>query len=102
MTDDGTIPVTICPEEVDCVGLDDIKQMPGLFDMAKNLLKDGSNIVGNALGGNKTLVSDEVREHRWNTCKGCPMLQNNRCTECGCFMKVKVAFHATSCPLGKW
>jgi hypothetical protein len=89
----------ICPDEMDCVGKD---ELPSVMQMAKNLMSDGSNIVKNAIQGNKSIVEDSVREHRWATCLGCPRLQNDRCLECGCFMKVKVAFVTSKCPLEKW
>lgn len=100
MTDkNDIIDVTICPQEEDCV--EELK-MPGMLEMAKNLIRDGGNIVTNALAGNSTLVSDEVRTNRWDICQSCPFLQNDRCVSCGCFMKVKVAFHTSKCPEGKW
>ena len=86
----------ICPDEIPCV------EMPSAMDMAKNLMKDGSAILKNALSGNQTIADDEVREHRWAICQACPKLHNDRCTECGCFMKIKVAFTTTACPLEKW
>ena len=92
------IDVTICPQE-ECA--EELK-MPGMLDMAKNLMRDGGNIVSNALQGNKTLVDDTTREARWATCQTCPFLQKDRCTKCGCFMKVKVAFKTSQCPEGKW
>lgn len=88
----------ICPQE-DCVPSEDL---PSALDMAKNLMKDGTAIVKNAFAGNKTLVSDEVRTERWSICGVCPRLQNERCLECGCYMKIKVAFQTSKCPLGKW
>lgn len=100
MTEDNNIiDVTICPQEENCVGE---LEMPGVLDMAKNFIRDGSKIVGNALKGNNTLVTDEVRETRWSICQSCPFLQKDRCTKCGCFMKVKVAFQTSNCPEGKW
>lgn len=89
----------ICPEETPCV---DTKEMPNLFEMAKNLVSDGGTIVKNALEGNASIASDELREHRWSTCKSCEFLSNDRCSKCGCFMKVKVAFITSKCPVGKW
>lgn len=89
----------ICPQEVECVDKD---QFPSVMEMAKNLVSDGSKIVKNAMQGNKNLVDDSVREHRWSTCQTCPRLQNDRCLECGCFMKIKVAFVTSKCPLEKW
>lgn len=89
----------ICPQPDDCA--EELK-MPGMLEMAKNLMKDGGNIIGNALKGNSTLLSDEEREARWSICQSCPFLQNDRCTKCGCFMKVKVAFKTSKCPMEKW
>jgi len=96
---DELIDVTVCPEEENCA--EELK-LPGMMDMAKNLMQDGKSIIGNALKGNQTLVSTEERERRWAICQSCPLLQDNRCTACGCFMKVKVAFHTSKCPEGKW
>jgi Family of unknown function (DUF6171) len=90
----------ICPDEVtDCV---DVKQFPSMLQMAKNLMEDGTKIISNAVQGNTTLVTDEERNTRWSICQGCPFLTNDRCTKCGCFMKVKVAFQTSKCPEGKW
>jgi len=89
----------ICPEEQDCV---EKEELPTVMEMAKNLMRDGTAIIKNAFSGNKTLVSDEVRTERWSICTGCPRLQDDRCLECGCFMKVKVAFQTSKCPLEKW
>lgn len=89
---------SICPKE-DCA--EELK-LPGILDMAKNLMNDSSKIVSNALSGNKTLVEDFVRTERWQICQSCPKLLNDRCVECGCFMKVKVAFKTSKCPIDKW
>lgn len=88
----------ICPQE-DCVPKEDL---PSAIEMAKNLMRDGTKIVSNALSGNKTLVEDNIRNTRWAICQQCPSLLNDRCVECGCFMKVKVAFQTSVCPLSKW
>jgi len=88
----------ICPQE-DCVPTED---MPSVVQMAKNLFNDGTKIVDNAVKGNKTLVEADVRTHRWSICMSCPKLKNDRCVECGCFMKVKVAFVTSKCPIDNW
>jgi len=88
----------ICPQE-DCVPKE---ELPSVMQMAKNLASDGAKIIKNAIQGNSTLVDDEVRESRWAICQGCPRLQNDRCLECGCFMKIKVAFKTSVCPLENW
>lgn len=89
----------VCPEDIPCVDKD---TLPSTIQMVKNLINDGSKIVKNAIEGNKNLVDDDVRESRWSICQQCPRLQNDRCLECGCFMKVKVAFVTSICPIGKW
>lgn len=90
----------ICPEETPCV--EELK-LPGVLDMAKNLLKDGTKIAENALAGNKTLVDADTREHRLSVCSACPRFTpEERCAECGCYMKLKAAFITSKCPLGKW
>lgn len=90
----------ICPQEETCA--EELK-LPGMLEMAKNLLRDGTQITANALSGKSTLVEDAVREHRLATCKACPRLTpEERCVECGCFMKVKTAFVTSKCPIGKW
>lgn len=97
MTDDK---VNVCPEEETCA--EELK-LPGMMEMAKNLMRDGAKIAGNALSGNSTLVEDSVREHRLSVCRLCPKFTpEERCVECGCFMKVKSAFVTSKCPLEKW
>jgi len=88
----------ICPQE-DCIPKE---ELPSVMQMAKNLASDSSKIIKNAVQGNKTLVDEETRTTRWSICQGCPKLQNDRCVECGCFMKVKVAFVTSVCPIGNW
>ena len=88
----------ICPQE-DCVPKD---ELPSLMQMAKNLASDSAKIIKNATQGNSTLIDDDTRHTRWAMCQTCPRLQNDRCLECGCFMKVKVAFVTSKCPLEKW
>ncbi len=90
----------ICPQEETCV--EELK-LPGMMDMAKNLMRDGAKIASTALSGNSVLVEDSVREHRLSTCRACPRFTpEERCVECGCFMKVKAAFVTSVCPLNKW
>lgn len=50
------------------------------------------------------IIHDEaVLKMRWDLCSGCEFLtDSNRCTRCGCFMKVKHKLSMASCPVGKW
>ena len=52
----------------------------------------------------KNINYDEaVIKMRWEICRGCEFLtDSNRCTKCGCFMKVKHKIAHASCPIKKW
>lgn len=45
----------------------------------------------------------ENSEERFEVCKKCDSLNSmNFCTQCACFMPVKVKLKNSYCPLGKW
>ena len=47
---------------------------------------------------------EEVLKMRWDLCTGCEFLKDGRCSECGCWMKVKHKLSMARCPLNppKW
>ena len=45
---------------------------------------------------------EEVLKMRWDICTGCEFLNDDKCENCGCFMKVKHKLAMASCPEGKW
>jgi hypothetical protein len=49
-------------------------------------------------------VSRQVAKERLDICYTCPEFQQRmqRCSKCGCFMKMKVVLEKAKCPLGKW
>ena len=51
---------------------------------------------------NVMLHDQEVIDKRWDICKGCEFLNNNKCEKCGCFMKIKTRVATARCPIGKW
>ena len=75
-----------------------IMGVPVSIDTAKSLTRAGRDIFL------RKFVSDDVRKIRMDICMVCPSWQhtNNRCTECGCQMKVKVSLASSECPLKKW
>lgn len=44
----------------------------------------------------------DVLKARWDLCSTCEFLKNDKCTSCGCYMKVKHKLAPASCPEGKW
>ena len=49
------------------------------------------------------IYDEDVLKLRWDLCSSCEFLKdNNSCSKCGCFMKVKHKLKMASCPVGKW
>ena len=71
----------------------------------KDMITGFSKATGQAVRFGK--VSSEVRNERFNTCKGCPSFieDSKRCSECGCNMQAKTWIGGDPknlCPLQKW
>lgn len=48
-------------------------------------------------------ADSDIVESRIKECSNCPFLTKKfRCTQCGCFMKVKTLIGPAKCPIGKW
>lgn len=49
-------------------------------------------------------ASEELANHRYSICEGCPELiqLTKQCKQCGCFMNLKTKLEQATCPLGKW
>lgn len=77
-------------------------EFPSVTQQAKNLSFSVYNVLIEALKTGEVTASEEVVQNRINTCKGCPFLNESRCSECGCFINVKAGLKAEKCPKGKW
>ena len=105
-------------EELDCIDktelmLSEEKKLPPASQMIRNLATDHWRSLKAFIKGKQVIVPQEIAEQRWEICKGCPYLKydetnpdtnkkDGRCTECGCFMNVKVHYAIAECPIGKW
>lgn len=49
-------------------------------------------------------ASDEAIKKRAETCSACPSLNKEeyRCGECGCYLKYKIPWATSECPLNRW
>jgi len=45
-------------------------------------------------------VPEEVRQRRLNVCRTCGHLNRGTCTACGCYVELRAARRARSCPEG--
>lgn len=98
-----TNPYDICLEPK-CNDEEPPKEMPSMYQMAKNFIGSAKDIVGGAMAGDGVVVTEEIFNERMKICSGCPMfeIEQKRCRECGCFMEAKSMFKKTYCPLHKW
>ena len=48
--------------------------------------------------------SEELAKYRFEICKSCEFFKpkTERCSKCGCFMKLKTKIHGAVCPMSKW
>ncbi len=101
MTEKSIYDICLEPE---CNDPEPPKEMPSVFEMAKNFIQSGKDIVGGVMAGEGLLVSEEVFNTRMKICSECPLFEahHKRCSECGCFMEAKSTFKKTYCPVGKW
>ena len=105
-------------EEIECIEkteemLENEKKLPPASQMVRDLAVTHWKTLGAWLRGSQTITTTEEAERRWAICKQCPKLlydetnpdtnkKDGRCTECGCFMNVKVHYAVAECPIGKW
>lgn len=75
-----------------------IMGVPVSIDTAKNLTKASRDIFM------RRFVPADVKQLRMDICMVCPSWEHtsNRCTECGCQMRVKTSLRSSECPLKKW
>ncbi len=75
-----------------------IMGVPVSIDTAKSLTKASRDIFM------RRFVPADVKQLRMDICMVCPSWEHtsNRCTECGCQMRVKTSLRSSECPLKKW
>ena len=105
-------------KELDCIDkteqmLSEEKKLPPASQMIRNLATDHWRSLKAFIKGKQVIVPQEIAEERWDICKQCEFLKydvtnpdtnkkDGRCTECGCFMNVKVHYATAECPIDKW
>jgi hypothetical protein len=79
-------------------------QMPSLPQQGINLTSTVADIIRETLQGNNLFASEFEQQRRYDICQVCEYFYapQAKCKKCGCFMKKKVEFNATKCPIGKW
>ena len=89
------------------------QKLPPASQMVRDLAVTHWKSLKSWLRGSQTIATQKEAERRWAICKQCPELlydqtnpdtnkKDGRCTQCGCFMNVKVHYAVAECPIGKW
>ena len=75
-----------------------IMGVPVSIETVKGLTKASRDIFM------RRFVPEDVKQIRMDICMVCPSWEHtsNRCTECGCQMRVKASLRSSECPLKKW
>jgi hypothetical protein len=77
---------------------EDKPQLPGKWEMMKNLTKT----LAESLKDGVPKASEEVYEARLKVCNTCPQRVDNRCGSCGCYLGAKAALETSRCPILMW
>jgi len=74
--------------------------MPSTWKSIKNF---GSAVMRNMKTG-FIKIDDSIKKQRLDSCESCPLFvrQSRRCSQCACFVDVKVTFGREACPVGRW
>jgi len=83
----------------------DLRPPPGEPEPFPPLWKQAANLAGavvaHAAGGFKEATPEE-RDRRLALCLVCEHWREERCTQCGCYVRAKAAWLEQKCPVGKW
>ena len=74
------------------------EDFPSIFEQAKNLTK----AVGKHAAGGFQKVTIVEYANRLSVCGGCEYEKDGKCSECGCYLKVKAWWKSEDCPKDKW
>lgn len=76
-------------------------QFPSFVEQVKNVTVSTIRHVA----GGMPQAPDEERDRRMAICKECPFFSlsdDPRCSQCGCYLKIKTSWALEACPEGKW
>jgi len=73
-----------------------------LLDKATEVAVTIEDVVKTAIETGEVLADSDTRSNRLAICNSCKEFDGRKCKLCGCFMFLKAALAATSCPIKKW
>ena len=79
-----------------------IGKTPSTRTQVRNLALSVVNVLVYVRHTGKIKADPQVIRKRIARCNECPHRNQNRCSECGCFIHGKAGLVAERCPLKKW
>jgi hypothetical protein len=76
--------------------------MPPFYKQVINFAQEMWMALKFRLSNKYIKVSPEIQRQRLQACMSCAFFRDNRCTKCGCFMKLKTHLASAECPEHKW
>ena len=78
-------------------------ELPPLLEQIGNLTGTSRDVLLGFLKTGKVLASSDMEKRRAEICLKCDKLTEDwRCSDCGCFLKVKLRTLYADCSLRKW
>lgn len=77
-------------------------KMPSITSMAKDFSNTAVAAMRMAMRNGNVLTSADIVKTRLAACDKCESKQGLRCLKCGCYINMKTAVAAATCPDGKW
>lgn len=77
-------------------------KLPNMATMAKELSATALNAMRMAIRTGEILAQDQIIKKRIDICSVCENKTGVRCLKCGCYISLKTAVAAATCPAGKW
>ena len=77
--------------------------LPPSLEMIKNLADTSRSVLLEFLKSGRVKASSQMEKDRIEACLSCDKLTDDfRCTQCGCFIRIKAKLLTSNCPLRKW
>lgn len=91
-------------QEVNKIQSEDLSQYPSMFQMGRNLIKQGWLSAVGMAKGQPLLAAPEKASARLEICNACEFFDigPQRCKKCGCYMASKANLEHSACPISKW
>lgn len=80
-------------------------QYPSSSEQIKNFGKSAFKVLKGIFSGDAEIIaSAEEQRIRQEICNRCKFkdVEQNRCTQCGCDLNMKISFALSDCPIEKW